>query len=232
MSTFDTLSKYGEIECWLFIEEYTNTRRKKIEIFIKKMHWRAIFFINNNKKATEDYKEGFSYGLNCGRSPLQVKDLIQFEDDLVRIVKELKFRKVKNNFQTKLREDMKQVQTSKKTLTPADKTSNMYRLHKNDYQNLLRNAITTSYKKANKNIGSKINKEGIKFAKQANILDKIEINGKGNSFITLKDYKENFTNHPTTRLTSPCKNEIGRISKHILDKTNTKLVSKLSVNES
>ena len=127
---------------------------------------------------------------------------------------------------------MKQVQTSKKTLTPADKTSNTYRLNKNDYQNLLRNAITTSYKKANKNIGTKINKEGIKFAKQANILDKIEINGKGNSFITLKDYKENFTNHPTTRLTSPCKNEIGRISKHILDKTNTKLVSKLSVNES
>ena len=133
---------------------------EKIEIFIKKMRWRAIFFINN-KKATEDYK-GFSYGLKSGRSPPQVKDLIQFEDDLVRIVKELKFRKVKNNFQTKLREDMKQVQTSKKTLTPADKTSNMYRLHKNDYQNLLRNAITTSYKKANKNIGTKINKEGIK----------------------------------------------------------------------
>ena len=42
-----------------------------------------------------------------------------------------------------------------------------YRLHKNDYQNLLRNAITTSYKKANKNIGTRINKEGIKFAKQA-----------------------------------------------------------------
>ena len=27
---------------------------EKIEIFIKKMRWRAIFFINNNKKATED----------------------------------------------------------------------------------------------------------------------------------------------------------------------------------
>ena len=101
------------------------------------MLWIAIFFRNNNKKAPEDYKAGFSYGLKSGKRK-QVKDLIQFEDDLVRIVKELKFRKVKNNFQTKLREDMKQVQTSKKTLTPADKTSNMYRLHKNDYQNLLK----------------------------------------------------------------------------------------------
>ena len=106
-----------------------------------------------------------------------------------------------------------------------------YRLHKNDYQNLLRNAITTSYKKANKNIGTKINKEGIKFAKQANILDKIEINGTGNSFITLKDHKKNFTNHLTTRLINPSKNEIGRISKHILDQINSKLVSKLSINE-
>ena len=95
----------------------------------------------------------------------------------------------------------------------------------------MRNAITTSYIKANKNIGTKINKEGIKFAKQANILDKIEINGTGNSFITLKDHKENFTNHPTRRLINPSKNEIGRISKHILDQINSKLVSKLSVNE-
>ena len=126
---------------------------------------------------------------------------------------------------------MKQAQTSKKTLTPADKVSNMYRLHKNNYQNLLRNATTTSYKKANKNIGTKINKEDIKFTKQANILDKIEINGTGNSFITLKDHKENFTNHPTTRLINPSKNEIGRISKHILDQINSKLVSKLSINE-
>ena len=53
---------------------------EKIEIFIKKIRWRAIVFINNNKK-------DFSYGLKSGRSPPQLKDLIQFKDDLVRIVK-------------------------------------------------------------------------------------------------------------------------------------------------
>ena len=95
----------------------------------------------------------------------------------------------------------------------------------------MKNAITTTYNKANKNIGTIINKEGTKFAKQADILDKIEINGTGNSFVTLKDHKENFTNHPTIRLMNPSKNEIGRISKHILDQINTKLVSKLCVNE-
>ena len=34
-----------------------------------------------------------------------------------------------------------------------------------------------------------------------------------------------------SRLINPSKNEIGRISKHILDQINSKLVSKLSVNE-
>ena len=75
------------------------------------------------------------------------------------MLKELKFRKVKNNFQTRLREDMKQAQTSKTTLTAADKTSNMYKLHKNNYQNLLRNAITTSYKKQIRTLDQKSRKK-------------------------------------------------------------------------
>ena len=62
---------------------------EKIKIFIKKMQWGAI----NNKKATKDHKQGFSYGLKSGRSPPQVKNLIQFEDSLVRIVKQLSFAK-------------------------------------------------------------------------------------------------------------------------------------------
>lgn len=48
-----------------------------------------------------------------------------FEDDLVRLVKKIKFRKVKNQFQNKLKDDIKKVHSSNKTLTPADKTSNM-----------------------------------------------------------------------------------------------------------
>ena len=68
------------------------------------MRWRAIFFINNNKKATEDDRKCFSYGFKSSRSSPQVKDFIQFEDDLVRRVKESNFREVKNN-QKMLHED-------------------------------------------------------------------------------------------------------------------------------
>ena len=96
----------------------------------------------------------------------------------------------------------------------------------------MRNAITTTYNKANKDIGTNINKEDTKLAKQADILGKIEMNGIGNSFFTLKDHKKNnFKNYSTTWLINPSNNEIGVISKHTLDQTNTKLVSILSVNE-
>ena len=37
--------------------------------------------------------------------------------------------------------------------------------------------------------------------------------------------------HPITRLISPSKNTIERISKHILDQKHTKLVIKISVND-
>ena len=120
-----------------------------------------------------------------------------------------------------LYEDMRKVQTSKKTLIPTDKTPKMCRLNKNNYQNISRNAITIAYKKANK---IKINK-GVKFAKQADVLDKIEMNGTGNSFVTLKDRKENFMSHSTIRPINPSKNEIGRIREHILDQINTELVN-------
>ena len=107
----------------------------------------------------------------------------------------------------------------------------MYRLSKEEYSNLLQNSITSKYKKTDKNTAININKEGIKHAKEASIIDRIEINGTGNSFITLKDHKENFLNRATTRLLNPAKNEIGRISKHILQNINTTLSEKIKVNE-
>ena len=131
----------------------------------------------------------------------------------------------------KLREDLRKARSSKKTMTFADKTSNMYRLEKEEYHRLLQNAVTTTYKKSNKETERKTNCEGIKYAKEANILDKVALNGTANCFITLKDHKANFLNHPTTRLINPAKIEIGRITKQILDQINSKLCEILKVNE-
>ena len=87
---------------------------------------------------------------------------------------------------------MKDIPSSKKPLTSADETSNMYRIDNEEFPNLLQNAITSKYKKTDKHRARNINKEGTKHARETNIIDRIEINGTGNSFTTLKDHKENF----------------------------------------
>ena len=63
------------------------------------------------------------------------------------------------------------------------------------------------------------------------VIKRMETNEEGNSFITIKDHKENFDNHPTVRLINPTKNELGRISKLILDKINKKISQKFELNQ-
>ena len=107
----------------------------------------------------------------------------------------------------------------------------MCRLSKDAYSNLLQNAITSEYKKTDKCTATNTNKEGNQHASEVNVINRIEINSTGSSFITLKDHKENFLNRPTTRLLNPAKNEIGRISKHILQNINKTLSEETKVNE-
>ena len=128
---------------------------------------------------------------------------------------------------------MKLIQQSSKTLTPANKTSNMYRITKEEYNKMRRNAITSTYKKANENIKKRINKKGKEIVKKSfdNIIDRMDINAESNCFITIKDHKENFLNHPKVRLINPAKNELGRISKTILDNINMKLFQATKINQ-
>ena len=55
--------------------------------------------------------------------------------------------------------------------------------------------------------------------------------GKQNCFITLKDHKPNFQNNPTVRLLNPVKNELGQISKTVLDKIYVNLRNSLHLNQ-
>ena len=198
---------------------------EKIEMFITRMLWKAIC----NNKANYNSRE--RYGLKALKRPKQVKELVPFENDLIDMLKVTKFRKVKNQFLTKLKKDIKTIKQSKKILTFADKASNMYRLSKEEHEELLANAVTSSYKTANKSINKKINMAGKQILKYNEILNRIEINGESNCFFTLKEHKDNFANNPQVRLINPAKNELERISKVILDKINLAIREHFSFNQ-
>ena len=63
------------------------------------------------------------------------------------------------------------------------------------------------------------------------ILDRIDINSKNTCFVTLKDHKENLLNNSAVPLINPAKNELGRISKAILDNISKSLCTNLSINQ-
>ena len=116
-------------------------------------------------------------------------------------------------------------------MTFSDKTSNMHRLTKEEHNKLLRNAITSKYKKVNTKIKDKIKRKGKEILKNKEALHRLDINEESNCFFTLKDHKENFQNNPTVRLINPAKNDIGRISKVILGKINSSLIKQLKVKQ-
>ena len=113
---------------------------------------------------------------------------------------------------------------------PADKTQNIYRMERAQYECLLRDNITKLYKVAEEDTYDKINKKDARvIASRLDIADRIDAMAKRESFITLKDHKDNFENNLPCRLINPAKSEMGRISKQILDDINGKLNRKLNV---
>ena len=111
-------------------------------MFITRLRWKAIYF---NSKTNDNSSE--RYGLKTLKCPKQLKELGPSENDLMDMLKVIKFYKVKNQFLTKLKNDNKTVKESKKTLAYANKTLNMYRLSKEEHEQLLTNAVHQLTKK-------------------------------------------------------------------------------------
>ena len=198
------------------------------------------------------------HGLKTLHSPKQVKEISAFEKDLIAEVKNIKFKNVRSDFQTTLQKDIRLVHNSEKTMTYANRASNIYRLTKEEHNKSIRTTVTSNYKKTNAKIKDKINKKGKEILKNKEVLSPLDVNEESNFFFShskiikrvskiaqdtaqkmmfsikdlfrkcflriwshllKKSLMENFIFCPvTTRLINLTKNEIGRISKVILDK--------------
>ena len=97
----------------------------KIEQVIKRMRWKAFFYINPSSENMQQ-----TYGSKMLNCPPKIKEMVLFERDLWDLVNKIKFRKVSSNFQNQLKEDIKAIKKSKKIFVFADKTSNIYQIEK------------------------------------------------------------------------------------------------------
>ena len=174
---------------------YLKAMITKIESFVKRLRWKAFFFERDDDCSNADTTE--SYGFKSERTPPQHDGLLAFEADLYQLANNIKFRYVRNQFQTKLAEDAKCIKNSEHMFVPADKSTNLYKVSPIQYKKLLSNSITTSYQKIkDDSILDDIDKEAKKIAQNLKLEDRIECFPHREAFITLEDHKENFHNKP------------------------------------
>ena len=107
-----------------------------------------------------------------------------------------------------------------------DKSSNYYKVSHKEYNKQLWRDITKVYKTAEKEDFDNVTKEDKRIATELEIADRVFKTSERQAFLTYKDHKENFNNSKQSRLLNPCKPELGKVSKNILEKVRDFILEK------
>ena len=201
----------------------------KIEHFLIRMRWKAFWFERDSDKEQECIKENFGFKSN-NVAPSNAR-LQRFEEEMYDMVRSIKFRKVENDFQKKLKNDVQEIRRSNKIFVHADKTTNIYKVTKDEYRKIVNENVTKNYKVGNNELVEKLNLEAKSLACNKQLEKRITKLAEKDAFITFKDHKPNFNANPKCRLINPAKSQIGRISKIILENINKEIRSKTGMNQ-
>ena len=189
---------------------------EKVESLIKRMRWRAFFFLRGKDGDSTDAEDAYPR-LNSRKCPPQVDELVPFENDMLRLIESIEFRRVSDPFQDALAKDIRDMKQSADIIVRADKTRNLYKVPVAQYDKLLHDNVTKFYKSAPDSLYEDINSEAQQIAHRLDLADRMDTLAKSEAFLTLKDHKENFTTALPCRLINPSKPEMGIVSKRILE---------------
>ena len=205
-------------------ESYQLNLIDKIESLVKRMRWRAFYYLNQ-QKSNNEIKETF--GFRSMKCPPPCSGLIPFEKDMVT---SLKLRHVKDSFQRALSQDIRKIKSSPNVFVFAGKTNNIYEMSKEHHKKLLHDNVTKTYQKAPPKLEASINMEAKNVSTKLKISDRVERIARTPAFLKLKDRRDNFRSNPTCRLINPSKNELGKVSKQLVEKINS-ITEKLQRNQ-
>ena len=105
------------------------------------------------------------------------------------MVRNIKFRNVCSNFQSRLTNDVTKINKSPNLFVPAEKTNNLYELSVDSHKKLLKENVTALYQKTATSTLDRINAEANSIAYNLKLEDCIESFSPRDAFITLKDHK-------------------------------------------
>ena len=191
------------------------------------MRW-ALFWHENPDKRPDDFE---SYGFKTDKKAPFSPKLRAFEEDLIGLIAEIETRPVNCDLQKRMKRDLEFIRSlSDKIVVASDKTSNFYIMDVAEYMRNVEKELMAKYKKADTDIIGDIDSEAATIAISLKLADRIEGMAPKQSFITIKDHKEDFPTRVSYRLLTPAKTNIGVISKSILDRVNGVVKEFLEVN--
>ena len=133
------------------------------------MRWRAFFCL----RSTTNINNHETHGLNSTESSPPEPQMLKFENRLINMINDLKFRNVNCNFQNQLSSDIKNIKKSHYLLVPADKTTNFHKTESSSYNELLNKNITKTYKKVSHSATSSTESETKSSEQKLNLDDRV-----------------------------------------------------------
>ena len=208
-------------------QEYLLRLTHSVSHFVNRLRWRVFFFLNPNEGG--EGKETFGFKSLKPAPPSE--GLKELESKLIDLIRSVETKKVKNNFQDKLRRDAEKVRSENKMYVSADKTTNFYKLDKDTYNDLLKKNVTNDYKKTDMHTVDKSNQKQKEMVIKLDLEDRVFATAQKDAYITVKDHKDDYQNNTKCRLINPTKPELGKISKMKLAKIVVDVKKKTKVNQ-
>ena len=147
------------------------------------------------------------------------------------VIKNLEFKRVNNEFQSNLRNDIRQIRSSNNLFISADKSRNIYKVSKAIYERMMHENVTKTYKKCNTNKSNSINFKAKQIASKLKFDDRVQKLDENEAYVTIRDHKEGLPDKISCRLINPSKADIGNISKQILDRVSNTILVKNKINQ-
>ena len=188
--------------------------------FVSNLRYRSWHFLN----PSENRNQKETFGFKTTEPAPSIAELKEFEDDLYELVKNVKFRPIKQTtLQSTLKQNMVEMSQNNDIYVAADKTENYYRISKIDHDRLVSKNVRKDYKKGAADAVNKVNAQDKKIAEDLELDNRIYAFSEREAYVTIKDHKENYRNNTKCRLINPAKTDMGKVSKKILSKIVTSL---------
>ena len=113
-----------------------------MESVLKRIRLKAYFFLKGDKISDQNNL----FGLPSNKTPPIILEMKPFENDVINLIENIKFRNAENQFQISLANDLKKINSSPNIFVLADKTRNIYDTPLDTYNKLMHDNITKTYK--------------------------------------------------------------------------------------